>query len=244
MSNSFPANTYPRTLQIGILVFEDFEPLDVWGFIEAFSIARFLGTGYVSDAPRPFTTRLIANQDQPGKLTPPCVASYNAPRVLSDLWRDEALNENFDLIMVPGGYGVNRIFDDAAELAATLDWLRKIAAKTPLTASVCTGAALYAAAGLLDGLPATSNQSALSWVAAQGPGVLWDNVARWVDAGRHVSSAGVSAGADLGFYLVQRLGGRAMAEIAALTAEYHWQRDPLQPIPYPQQATISVPLPK
>jgi transcriptional regulator GlxA family with amidase domain len=60
-------------------------------------------------------------------------------------------------------------------------------------------------------------------------------VARWVDAGKYVSSAGVSAGTDLGFYRVSRLAGRAVAEIAAKAAEYDWHRDPNQPILYPEQ---------
>ena len=67
-------------------------------------------------------------------------------------------------------------------------------------------------------------------MAQHGPRVLWDNVARWVDAGKYVSSAGVSAGADLGFYLVSRLAGQAV--------EYDWHRDPNQPIFYPQQARV------
>jgi transcriptional regulator GlxA family with amidase domain len=53
-----------------------------------------------------------------------------------------------------------------------------------------------------------------------------------------VSSAGVSAGTDLGFYLVSRLAGRAVAEIAAKAAEYDWRRDPNQPILYPEQPII------
>ncbi|MFN9695450.1 MAG: hypothetical protein ACK550_16910, partial [Synechococcaceae cyanobacterium] len=57
--------------------------------------------------------------------------------------------------------------------------------------------------------------------------VLSDNVSRWVDAGHYVTSAGVSASTDMGFYLVERLAGRAIAEAAVLKAEYNWQRDPL-----------------
>jgi len=66
-------------------------------------------------------------------------------------------------------------------------------------ASVCTGAAVLAKCGFLDGLPAATNHAAFGWVAQHGPRVLWDSVARWVDAGKYVTSAGVSAGTDLGF---------------------------------------------
>ena len=53
-------------------------------------------------------------------------------------------------------------------------------------------------------------------MTAYGPRVLWDNVSRWVDAGRYVTSAGVSAGTDMAFHLVDRLAGRAVAEVAAI----------------------------
>jgi transcriptional regulator GlxA family with amidase domain len=105
-------------------------------------------------------------------------------------------------------------------------------------ASVCTGAALLAKAGLLDGKPAATNHGSFGWVAQHGPAVLWDSVSRWVDAGKYVTSAGVSAGTDMAFYLVARLAGRAVAEISVQTAEYNWHRDPQAPIFYPQQAAI------
>jgi hypothetical protein len=76
------------------------------------------------------------------------------------------------------------------------------------------------------------------WVAANGPKVLWDRVPRWVDAGKYVTSAGVSAGTDLGFYLVSRLAGRTIAETAVRAAEYDWHRDPRQPIRFPPQAEV------
>jgi transcriptional regulator GlxA family with amidase domain len=75
-------------------------------------------------------------------------------------------------------------------------------------------------------------------VVQQGPRVLWDSVSRWVDAGKYVTSARVSAGTDLGFYLVSRLAGRAVAEIAVQAAEYDWHRDPQAAIFYPQQPEV------
>ena len=98
----------------------------------------------------------------------------------------------------------------------------------PLMVSVCTGAAILARAGLLDGRPACDQPLRPSTGSqSQGPKVQWDRVARWVDAGKYATSAGTSAGTDLGFYLVSRLAGPAVAEAAARAAEYDWQRDPL-----------------
>ncbi len=82
------------------------------------------------------------------------------------------------------------------------------------------------------------NLAIFAWVTSFGPRVLWDNVSRWVDDGRYVTSAGVSSGTDMGFHLVDRLAGRAVAETAAKEAEYDWHRDPQTPIYYPQQAVV------
>ena len=77
-----------------------------------------------------------------------------------------------------------------------------------------------------------TNHGAFDWVAGRAE-VLWDSVSRWVDAGKYVTSAGVSAGTDIGFYLVSRLAGREVAEIAVRAAEYDWHRDPRCPIYFP-----------
>ena len=227
-------STFPRTQRIGIFVYDRFEPIDVWGFLEAFSIARFLGTGYSSPPPYPFEIVLI------GK-TLANVKSINGPSVAPDWDFDRARREPLDLLMVPGGGGTWPLLDDRADpagVAALLEWMRVMDAKVRIMASVCTGAAVLAKCGFLDGLPATTNHGAFNWVASHGPRVLWDNVSRWVDAGKYVSSAGVSAGTDLGFYLVSRMAGRAVAENAVSAAEYDWHRDPQTPIFYPPQATV------
>jgi len=222
----------PRTLTIGIFVFDGFEPIDVFGFAEAFSIARFLDQGYAASPPYPFQTVLIARRT--AKVT-----SINGPSVLPDWDIAQALRQPPDVLMIPGGGGTWPLLDeksDPAGVEALLDWVRKMDKQVTIMASVCTGAAVLARAGLLDGLPAATNHGAFGWVAAHGPHVLWDNVSRWVDAGKYVTSAGVSAGTDLGFHLVSRLAGHAVAEIAVRAAEYDWHRDTQAPIFYPQQA--------
>src|SRR5215813_7453466 len=95
------SDRFPRTLRIGILVFDGFEPIDVWGFTEAFTISRFIGTGYDSDPPYPFEVVFISNQCKPegGGASPAPVKSYNGPRVAPDYFRDEALEQKIDLLM-------------------------------------------------------------------------------------------------------------------------------------------------
>jgi transcriptional regulator GlxA family with amidase domain len=221
------------TQRIGILVFEEFEPIDVWGFVESFAIARFMDQGYSDPSPYPFEIALISNESRPAGVSgsPSPVKSMNGPRVMPDLFREEALGQPFDVLMIPGGWGTRlllNISSPEAEAAKTglLQWVREMDARVGIMSSVCTGAAILAASGLLDGKPAATNHEAFAWVASFGPRVLWDNVSRWVDSGHHVTSAGVSAGMDMGFYLVQRLAGRAVAENAVRSAEYEWTNTP------------------
>lgn len=205
------APVFPPTLRVGILVFEGFEPIDVWGFTEAFTVARFIGTSYSDHAPRPFEVLLVANEERTGPSALPApVRSMNGPRVMPDIFRGDALDANLHILMIPGGGGTWALLDrkNHAAYDALLEWVKKMDARVELMTSVCTGAAVLAAAGVLDGRPAATNHQTFDWVTAFGPRVRWDNVARWVDAGRHVTSAGVSAGTDMAFYLVQRLQGR------------------------------------
>lgn len=241
---STPIN-FPPTMTVGILVYEGFEPIDVWGFTEAFTISRFLGTDYLSPPPYPFEVLLISNELRPSgqkDAVPAPVKSMNGPRVAPDMFRNEALRKSIDILMIPGG-NTEPLLDnkEPEKVKALINWVRAMDERVQLMTSVCTGAAVLAHSGLLDGKPATTNHSAFAWVSTLGPRVLWDNVSRWVDAGRYVTSAGVSAGTDMAFHLVDRLMGRAVAETAAMTAEYDWHRDPQQPILYPQQAAVPKP---
>src|SRR4030081_1651092 len=213
---------FPPTQRIGIFVYDRFEPIDVFGFVEAFSIARFLGTGYSSPPPYPFEIVLIGR-------TMANVKSINGPSVAPDWDFARARREPLDLLSVPGGGGTWPLLDETSDpnsVAALLDWMRAMDGKVRIMASVCTGAAVPAKRGVLDGLPAATNHGAFDGVASHGRRVLWDSVSRWVDAGKYVTSAGVSAGTDLGFYLVSRLAGRAGAGAAGMGGRNGRARDP------------------
>jgi len=239
------ATDFPPTIRVGILVYEGFEPIDVWGFTEAFAISRFIGTPYQGPKPPPppypFEILFISNEVKPSskdEKSPAPVKSSNGPRVAPDMFRDEALKYPFDVVMIPGGQTGPLVEGKDEDVKALMTWVKKMDKRVKLMTSVCTGAAVLALSGILDGEPAATNHEAFDWVTQFGPRVLWDNVSRWVDAGHHVTSAGVSAGTDMAFHLVDRLAGRAVAEAAAKQAEYDWHRDPQQPIFYPQQANV------
>jgi cyclohexyl-isocyanide hydratase len=98
-----------------------------------------------------------------------------------------------------------------------VDWLRAAGPRCKWTASVCTGAGLYAAAGLLEGKTTTTHWGFRDNLRAMGIEVVADRV---VWQGNHVSGAGVSAGIDMALSLTERVYGRQLAESLQLVIEY------------------------
>lgn len=91
--------------------------------------------------------------------------------------------------------------------------------------SVCTGSALLAKAGLLEGLAATSNKMFFELARSQGVNIDWRESARWVDVGQYVTSSGVSAGTDMALAVIECVFGAEQAEMVMNYAEYQWHRD-------------------
>jgi transcriptional regulator GlxA family with amidase domain len=118
-----------------------------------------------------------------------------------------------DLIVVPGSENPLPVMEDHV----LLDWLRAAAPACQWTASVCTGAGLYAAAGLLDGKKTTTHWGFRDNIRAMGVEVVADRV---VWQGNHISGAGVSAGIDMALALTERVHGRELAESLQLVIEY------------------------
>ena len=117
---------------------------------------------------------------------------------------------------------------ERGESEAMLDYLRAAAGQADIVTSVCSGSALLAKAGLLDGLQATTNKQFFQLARMQSDKVDWVEAARWVDAGKFVTSSGVSAGMDMTLAVIARVWGEESAEYAARFAEYTWHRDPAE----------------
>jgi transcriptional regulator GlxA family with amidase domain len=118
-----------------------------------------------------------------------------------------------DLIVVPGSGNPVPVLSDQV----LIDWLRAAAPGCQWTASVCTGAGLYAAAGLLEGKKTTTHWGFRDNLKAMGVEVVADRV---VWQGNHISGAGVSAGIDMALALTERVHGRKLAESLQLVIEY------------------------
>ena len=118
----------------------------------------------------------------------------------------------FDLLLLPGGYGTRTLMHDKHFVG----YLRTWGWEKPV-ASVCTGALLLAAAGLLRGAPATTHHGAFELLRAQGVEVVERRI---VDSGRVITAGGVASSLDLGLYLVEKYYGAAARERVAAQMEY------------------------
>ena len=119
-----------------------------------------------------------------------------------------------DVLLVPGGLVTRRL---AAEGGPIVDWIRAAHETTTYTTSVCTGALLLGAAGVLDGVPATTHWMAYEHLRAHGAQPTEQRV---VIEGKVATAAGVSAGIDLALTLVDRLYGAEVAQAVQLGIEY------------------------
>ncbi len=118
-----------------------------------------------------------------------------------------------DLVLVPGGAGSRPLLHDE-EL---LEWLREVDRATKWTTSVCTGSLILGAAGLLEGKRATSNWLQLEQLRRFGADPVGG---RWVEDGKVLTAAGVTAGIDMALHLVAREAGPEMAQAVQLGIEY------------------------
>jgi putative intracellular protease/amidase len=187
---------------VGTLLFPGFELLDVFGPLEMFGALR-----------DDYSLEMVAETAGP-------VESRQGPKAIADVALAEA--KSYDVLLIPGGRGTRR----EVENGTLIDWLRRHAEASSIVASVCTGAALLARTGLLDGRKATSNKASFGWVVSQGPNVLWQRRARWVVDGKYYTSSGVSAGIDMALALIATLSGPDKAQHVAAYAEYRWNDDP------------------
>ncbi|MGB9359538.1 MAG: DJ-1/PfpI family protein [Acidimicrobiia bacterium] len=192
---------------IAFFIFDDAEELDwagPWEVLSAWS------HGWPEDAVRTFT---VARNDGP-------VRCAKGLRVLPDFTWDSV--PPFDVLIYPGGIGTRRQIGDA-EIRT---WVRQQAAAERLVASVCTGSLVLADSGLLDDLPATTHWASLDLLRSLGSGIDVRPDERFVDNGRIVTAAGVSAGIDMALHLVTRLHSVARAQEVRRSIQY----DPEPPV--------------
>jgi transcriptional regulator GlxA family with amidase domain len=198
-----------QRLNVGILIFDDVEVLDFAGPFEVFSRARLVpgveSRRTVESAP--FNVFTVARTSDPifatgGLRVVPAFAWADAPPI--------------DIVVVPGGFGTRRLLDDES----TLGWIRDTAATAGRVTSVCTGALLFAQLRLLSGKRATTHWGALDLLASIDSTIQVERDVRVVADGIITTSAGVSAGIDMAFTVVEDLFGKAVADETAHYIEH------------------------
>jgi transcriptional regulator GlxA family with amidase domain len=203
-------------LTMGILIFEQVEILDVAGPFEVFSVTRLNEEHRWKDS-SPFKVLLVSEtMDQ--------VLAIGGLRLTPDVTIDNC--PELDLLIVPGDWGTRREVRNNNN--NNLKWIAARAAKTRLTASVCTGSSLLGKAGLLDGLEATTPSRAFDFLRESAPGAQIREDVRFTLVEPIFTSAGVSAGIDLALRIVNHFFGIEIAQGTARHMEYPYPEGDLR----------------
>lgn len=198
-----------KTRNIGIYIYDKVEVLDFAGPFEVFSTASRVRIKQHPEAVPPFNVFTIAESIRP-------IQARGGLQVFPKY--DLGNHPPLDVLIIPGGI----VFGELQK-EKVVRWLTHCDLTTSITASVCTGAFLLAKAGLLEGKAATTHWEDIPDLRAMFPEVDVREEARWVDTGKIVSSAGISAGIDMSLHLVERLENKALAAGTARQMEFDWQ---------------------
>jgi transcriptional regulator GlxA family with amidase domain len=199
---------------VAIFIFDDVEVLDFAGPFEIFSVC-----GLRSSSEKPFNVYTVAEKEQitarNNLLIQPNYLLHNCPQP--------------DILLIPGGGGIHAdgtAFGSRKEMhnEILLNWVREQNKRIELLLSVCTGSLILAKAGLLEGLSATTHWKAVEAMQAAAPNTKLFPEKRWVDNGRIILSAGVSAGIDMSLYVISKLLGKEAADENAQYIQYdYWK---------------------
>ena len=187
--------------RVDVLLFDKFETLDVFGPVE------ILGR-----LPDIFKLNFISAN---GGI----VESSQNVRVDTNLYTNE--NDIEKILLVPGGSGTREKVKDNN----FLNFIKNITVQSKYIISVCTGSALLAKAGILNGKRATTNKKAFKWVTEQGKDVIWVKEARWIKDDNIYTSSGVSAGMDMALGFIEDLIGKEKALEISQSIEYFWNEN-------------------
>ncbi|ROR26299.1 DJ-1/PfpI family protein [Mobilisporobacter senegalensis] len=186
-------------MDVNILLFDNFETLDVFGPVEILGSVKEYDLHYYSQ--------------NGGEI----VSAQNA----TILTKNITSASRDGILVVPGGKGTRVLINDLS----FINLLKEYAEQARYCLSICTGSALLAKTGLLDCKKATSNKKAFEWVRSINSHVNWIRRARWVADGKFYTSSGVSAGMDMTLGFIKDRFNRQYAEEIATHIEYIWNSD-------------------
>ncbi|MFR7418427.1 DJ-1/PfpI family protein [uncultured Megasphaera sp.] len=182
-----------------VVLYEDFTALDAFGPVEVLGSIEEFQLHFVS-----LEGGVITNKQAVRIETEPMAAM-----------------EKGGILLIPGGWGSRAEVNHEAFIKA----LGRAVDEAEYVLCVCTGSALVAKTGALDGLRATSNKRAFAWVESCRPEVTWEKPPRWVRDGKFYTSAGVSAGIDMALGFIRDRYGEERALEICTRMEYRWNRN-------------------
>jgi transcriptional regulator GlxA family with amidase domain len=215
----------PPPTKYAVVLYPGFQALDVFGPLDALNFlskVRPLELSIIAQTLDPVSTRLEGSDLTIGQSVVPTHTFDNAP-------------DDIEVLLVPGGIGARKL-----ELTQpVVDFVKRTYPGLKFLLTVCTGSALTARAGVMDGKQATSNKRGFDWVSVhpgllslllhslkfrqvttQGPKVRWVRQARWVTDGNVWTSSGVSAGMDMIYAFASAQYGEDVANDLAQSGEY------------------------
>ena len=198
-------NNEPNAIErktVGILIFKNAEVLDFAGPFEVFSVSNQIHNNTL------FDVRVIAKTKDP-------VIAMNGLSVNPDHSFEDA--PHLDILIISGGMGASLVVKDPA----SLQWIDKVIANSELTMSVCTGAAVLAKLGRLDNKPYCTHNTVYPFIEKMAPSAKPQKEKRFIQSDERLfTSAGISAGIDLSFHIVETLYGKEVAKNTAAYMEY------------------------
>lgn len=192
-----------QTLNVGILIFPDAEILDFAGPFEVFSVANRLvekATGL-----SPFQVVTVASDKT-------VIARHGFQVISNKTFSD---NPTIDILIVSGG-----VMDQPLNDKKTLEWTQRTSQEAIITASVCTGAFILAKLGLLNQKKATTHWEDIAEFRKTFSEVEVIEDVSFVDEGKIITSAGISAGIDMSLHIVERILGKEVSEVTARQMQY------------------------
>lgn len=175
-------------LNVGIFIFNDVELLDFAGPYEVFSVASEM---------HDYKYFSVFTISENGDM----IKTVNGLKVQPDYSFDT--HPNIDILLIPGGVGSRKLIKNAR----VLDWVKKNYLRTEVTCSVCSGALVLGKLGLLDNLISTTHHQVIDLLKEIAPLTNIDKGKRYIDNGKIMTSAGISAGIDLALHIVNKIYG-------------------------------------
>jgi len=185
----------------GIFIFNDIELMDFAGPFEVFSVANELEKYTLCN-----TFTFAEEIDS--------VTSVNGLKVIPDYSFENC--PDIDILIIPGGIGTVKLLDNST----VLDFILSAQRKSEITFSVCSGARILAKLGLLDGLSYTTHHEVFDDIISLAPHAIPVRGTRFVDNGKIMTSAGISAGIDLSLHVIGKLFGQSCEEKTRAYMEY------------------------